>query len=61
MSDKVDRDHKGRFVESRQKTRQRIAEKVMIVLLEQDKMSYESIASHAYWMADRMMYEGDKE
>lgn len=61
MGEKVDRDHKGRFVESRQKIRQRIAEKVMIVLLEQDKMSYESIASYSYWMADRMMHEGDKE
>lgn len=33
----------------------------MIVLLEQDKMSYETIAMHSYWMADSMIYEGNKE
>lgn len=60
MGDKVDRDHKGRFVESRQKIRQRIAEKAMVVLLEKGTMSYEQIANHAYWVADAMMDEGNK-
>lgn len=60
MGANVERDNKGRFIESREKIRQRIAEKAMVVLLEKGTMSYESIANHAYWVADAMMDEGKK-
>lgn len=60
MGKNVDRDSKGRFTESREKARRRIAEKAMVVLLEKGTMSYEAIASHAYWMADAMLDEENK-
>lgn len=59
MKEDCDRDSKGRFKESREKIRQRIAEKAMVVLLERGSMSYSQIAEDSYWMAECMIRESE--
>lgn len=57
MTSSIERDRKGRFVESKSKIRDRIAEKAMTALMQKYDWSAEKIAEEAFWIAGCMMRE----